>query len=78
MQVFRAARFTAVAITCAVVLAACGEQPTSATAPDSASYDGGHTFGGGNRSDTTTTTTTTTSTGGAVVDGGGFTFGGGN
>jgi uncharacterized lipoprotein YehR (DUF1307 family) len=76
MQAFRAARFVAVAIMCAVVLAACGEQPTSATAPDSASYDGGHTFGGGNRSDSTTTTTT--STGGAVVDGGGITFGGGN
>lgn len=76
MQAFRAARFGAVAILSAVALIGCGEQPTSATAPDSALYDGGHTFGGGNRSDSTTTTTT--STGGAVVDGGGYTFGGGN
>lgn len=76
MQASRVARFAAVASLCAVVLGACSEQPTSAIAPGSASYDGGHTFGGGNRSDTITTTTT--STGGAVVNGGGYTYGGGN
>lgn len=77
MQAFRAARFAAITIMCAVVVAACGEQPTSAIAPESASYDGGHTFGGGNRSDTTTTTTASQG-GDAVVNGGGLTFGGGN
>jgi hypothetical protein len=76
MQPFRA-RFAA-AITTALVLAACGQQPASITAPEVPSFDGGgFTFGGGNRSDTTTTTTASQG-GGAVVNGGGFTFGGGN
>lgn len=75
MKPFRA-RFAA-AITAAMVLAACGGQSASITAPESPSFDGGgFTFGGGNRSDTTTTTAP--QGGGAVVDGGGFTFGGGN
>ncbi len=71
----------AVAITTALVLAACGESPTTLTAPETQpSFDGGGlTFGGGNRSDTTTTmTTTATQDGDAAVDGGGLTFGGGN
>ena len=75
MKSFRAR--TIAAVTTVFVLAACGEQSASVTAPDNASYDGGHTFGGGNRSDTTTTTTTSRG-GDAVVNGGGFTFGGGN
>jgi ABC-type glycerol-3-phosphate transport system substrate-binding protein len=72
-------RIVAVTAT-ALVLAACGEQSASVTAPDNARYDGGFTFGGGNRSDSTSTTTTTASSGeGAVVNAaGGFTFGGGN
>lgn len=66
------------AVTMALVLAACGEQSASVTAPDNASYDGGHTFGGGNRSDSTTTTTAPQGGGTVVNSGGGYTFGGGN
>lgn len=76
MKTFRAR--IAAAIVTTLVLAACGEQSASVTAPDTAVYDGGFTFGGGNRSDTTTTTTTASSGEGAVANSGGFTFGGGN
>jgi ABC-type glycerol-3-phosphate transport system substrate-binding protein len=77
MKSFRARVIATVAT--AFLVAACGEQSASVTAPDNASYDGGHTFGGGNRSDSTTTTTTTAPSGeGAVVNSGGHTFGGGN
>lgn len=65
------------AVTTAFLVAACGERSASVTAPDNASYEGGHTFGGGNRSDSTTTTTTSSSEG-AVANSGGHTFGGGN
>lgn len=68
-------RFCA-AIAAVLLLGACG-QSASVTAPESALYDGGHTFGGGNRSDTTTTTTASSGEG-AVVNSGGHTFGGGN
>lgn len=75
MQFFRA-RF-AVPVLFTLLLAACGHGPTTITAPQDASYDGGHTFGGGNRSDTTMTTTT--AAGGSVVAGEGeFKIGGGN
>lgn len=68
----------AAAITAALVLAACDGNPSSITAPETPSFDGGGlTFGGGNRSDTTTTTTASQG-GDAVVSGGGLTFGGGN
>ena len=75
MKSFRA-RVVA-AVTTVFLVTACGEQSASVTAPDNASYDGGHTFGGGNRSDSTTTTTTPSGEG-AVVNSGGHTFGGGN
>lgn len=75
MKSFRARAITAIATV--FVLASCGEWSANVTAPDHASYDGGHTFGGGNRSDTTTATTASRG-GEAVVSGGGFTFGGGN
>ena len=75
MKSFRAR--TIAAVTMVLVLGACGEQSPSVTAPENASYDGGHTFGGGNRSDSTTTTATS-SGGDVAVNGGGFTFGGGN
>lgn len=64
------------AIATTFVLAACGEQPTSVTAPDRAFYDGGYTFGGGNRSDTTKVTASSGED--AVANSGGYTFGGGN
>ena len=64
------------AIATTLVLGACG-QSASVTAPDSALYDGGHTFGGGNRSDSTTTAAAS-STEDAAVSSGGHTFGGGN
>ena len=63
----------------AVVLAACGAENASITAPPDASYDSGFTFGGGNRSDTTTTTTAAKpSVEGLAAGSGGSTFGGGN
>ena len=65
----------AVALTTALVIAACG-QTAKLTAPDAPRFDGGHTFGGGNVVDTTTTTAPPG--GGAVVSSGGHTFGGGN
>jgi hypothetical protein len=65
------------AIIAVLLVAGCGEQSPSVTAPENASYDGGFTFGGGNRS-ADTTTTTTTSSGEGAVDSGGHTFGSGN
>ena len=75
MTTFRA-RIVAT-IVLAFAIAACGENSGGVTAPERASYDGGHTFGGGNRTDTTTTTTATSGEA-AVVNSGGHTFGGGN
>ena len=40
------------AIATTLLLGACG-QSESVTAPESALYDGGHTFGGGNKESTT-------------------------
>jgi hypothetical protein len=69
-----------VAVVFAFGVAACGENASAVTTPETAAYNTGHTFGGGNKSDTTTTTTTTAATSGegTAVDGNGHTLGGGN
>lgn len=53
---------TAVALTCTILVAACGQEPTSPTTyfPDAARLDSGVYIGSGSRADSTDTVETTT------------------